>query len=94
MSLTKEQRKEIRLYIGTLLDEECGNCEKKKEANKQKITSRLFQNYCIHECPLGKRLQRLCAYLEGETNIVQEKRGRKTLGKALKIKETLQEISS
>lgn len=87
MSLTKKQ---IRSHINMLLDE-CNTCEKKKTANKHKITSRLFQNYCIHECPLGKELQQLGACLESET---RAKRGRSTVEKALQIKETLQEISS
>lgn len=88
MSLTKKQ---IRIRIGILLDEECANCEKKKNANKHKIDGHLFQNYCIHECPLGKELQQLGASLESETG---PRRGQTTVEKALRIKETLQRMSN
>lgn len=56
--LTIEQRSEIRIKAGLLMDQKCGTCttilEKRKELGNKKAYT-----YCIKECPIGKEIQEL-----------------------------------
>lgn len=100
MPLTKQEKAKVRRQICNLLDEKCGNCNKRKELGNNhtkkwwNVVRNELQAYCIHECPVGQELQRLGHSLENELHMYREKPGPKTEERSLAVKKKLQEVSS
>lgn len=80
MTLTREEKRKIRLQICGILSTQCDQCEIQKNLERKygKATGRnRVATYCNTKCQVGKQLQALSSKLENEPANIQKKRGRK-----------------
>lgn len=73
--LTIQEQKELRLQAVNMIDEVCGACDLIIE-NRKELGNKAAYNYCVRECPFGKKLQvigeKLLEAREGSPSEVEE----------------------
>ncbi|WP_162985735.1 zinc-finger domain-containing protein [Virgibacillus halodenitrificans] len=58
MGLSIEEQKQLRQEATNMIDEVCGSCQLILE-NRKKLGNKAAYNYCVRECSVGKRLQKI-----------------------------------